>query len=176
MSERERQTAVHEAGHAVAMIRLQLDTAMTSVVPDEERQSLGHVLGAGPDNVWTAEEAPAHVLACLAGYGALVAAGYPEEMACNGADDDFEQARELIEFWRLDGDLDAWREKASSMMREPQNVAAVALVAEYLQRHRRLSIEHLDILVELADGRITEQEWQRFLSRFPIDRMLGPLP
>jgi hypothetical protein len=91
-------TAIHEAGHAVAKMRLELSCGDVSIIPDAGR--LGWVAGGGDADldVPTAEK---KVLASLAGYGALATIDEPDPDA--SCDDDFEKAKEILDFWRLPG-------------------------------------------------------------------------
>ena len=73
-------TAIHEAGHAVAHIRLGIEYGHAHIVPDG-KGLLGAACGAGVQNVWNKGEAENMVLAFCAGYAALVAAGYPGDEA-----------------------------------------------------------------------------------------------
>jgi ATP-dependent Zn protease len=44
-------TAYHEAGHAVAAYELRLPFRYVTIIPDEEKMTLGHIIyrGFGPD-------------------------------------------------------------------------------------------------------------------------------
>jgi len=64
----------------------------------------------------------------------------------------------------LPDDLEAWLAQAVELMRRPENVAAVALLAEHLLRHKTLDGDYLGVLVELADGNCTEAEFARHLQ------------
>jgi hypothetical protein len=154
-------TAIHEAGHAVAHVRLQILQGSVSIEP--MGQALGHVLAEGADSVWTREAAAGMVLAYCAGYAAVHAAGIPDS-AESGADSDFAHAEGLIEIWGLDGGLSEWQSKAVQMMSEPRNVKAVAVVADWLARHRRLDADLVDVLVDYADGEVAAGELERYVA------------
>jgi hypothetical protein len=157
-------TAIHEAGHTVAHIRLGIGYGHTSILPDHEQGFWGRASGEGVRHVESEREAGDMVLAFCAGYGALRAAGYPDDVATDGAGGDFAKAHELMSFWLLPGGLDDWKARAVELMRKPENVAAVAFVVPYLQRHGRIEPEDFDVLVEVADGNITQGELQRYLA------------
>ncbi len=157
------QTAIHEAGHAVAHCRLSIEHDGAHIVPDDEAGLLGAAIGAGIRHVWSEPEAQSMVIAFCAGYGALIAAGYPDDVAIAGTDDDFGQAQQLLSFWSLSGHLDDWKARAVQLMRKPENVAAVALVARHLLDRERLDGEFVDVLVEVADGESTEADLHRYL-------------
>jgi hypothetical protein len=151
-------TAIHEAGHAVAHVRLGIMQQELSIFPKEG--TLGHATAEGAQHVWSAKEAEPMVLAYLAGYAALIAAGHGEGVARAGADSDFAEAEELIKFWGLAGSLDDWRARAVELMAEQRNVRAVALIAEELTR--TLPAECAEALVDVADGGTTQEEYLRF--------------
>lgn len=165
MEDDEFDVAIHEAGHAVAHVRLELEHDGADIVRADGR--LGAARGEGIEHVFDRSGAERVTLALCAGYGAMVAAGYNDDQARAGTDggakSDFELARELIEKWLLPG-LDEWLVRAVDLMRAPENVAAVALVAKHLSQHERLDGDYVDVLVELADGNATEAEFARYLA------------
>lgn len=161
------EVAIHEAGHAVAHIRLEIAQEHASIEPDA--LTVGRV--SASDSVYSAADAREQVVALCAGYGALIAAGYPEEAACQGCavgpGSDFYVAAELIGWWQLPGGLEGAKARAVELMRQPANVAAVALVAQHLVAHGRLGVANLECLVALADGEITQAEFERFRAVAP---------
>lgn len=159
-------TAHHEAGHAVAHIRLGIEQLSATIAPKAVPggRRLGAVIAEGVQQVWNKEQAAPMVIAFGAGYAALVAAGHGDHEARDGADDDFDQAQYLIDFWGLPDTLDASLAQAVELMRRPENVAAVALVAEHLLKHKMLDADYLAVLVDLADGNTTEAEFARYLQ------------
>ena len=158
------ETALHEAGHAVAHVRLDIQQTGVSIKPVPEQGRLGAVNAEGIENVWDSEGAQAQVLAYCAGYAALIAVGLEEARAVEGADDDFDSAVELIESWGLDGTIEIWKQRAVSMMQEPRNLLAVRTVAERLERDGSLDDQWIDMLVDLADGEISSKEFERFVA------------
>ena len=157
-----KQTAIHEAGHAVAHERLDIFQGDTSIIHDDT--SLGRVLAEGAESVYSSSEARPMVLAYCAGYAALVAAGYDHETAQIGADNDFESASCLIEDWALEGTLTDWQAKAVELMSEPRNITAVARIARELIAYERLGEDTVSILVDVADGNIPEAEYAKYLA------------
>jgi ATP-dependent Zn protease len=153
-------TAIHEAGHAVAHQRLNILQDKCTIVASDTRA--GAVTAEGTEHVWSMEEAHDQVVAYCAGYAALVAAGVDEGTARLGADDDFDQATHLIEFWGLEGDLDTWCRKAKEFMGQPENLAAVQRVADELLRVETLDFDDIAILVDITDGLATEDDYARF--------------
>lgn len=157
------QTAIHEAGHAVAHVRLEIDYADAAI--DRPRDGVeGEAVAAGAESVWDADAARAQVLANCSGYGALVGAGVAPEAASLGADDDFENATELIESWGLTGTLDEWKARAVALMSEPRNRKAVQVIASELLERKRLDYDLISIFVELSDGTATRADVDRFLD------------
>ena len=158
-------TARHEAGHVVAHLRLGIDQDQATIVSKTAPggQWIGAVAAEGAQHVWNKEQAGPMVLAFAAGYAALVAAGYSDDAARIGADDDFEQAAHLIDFWGLVGGFEAWLMQAVEFMRRPENVAAVAMIADHLLQHETLDGECLSVLVDVADGNCTEAEFAQYL-------------
>jgi hypothetical protein len=150
--------ALHEAGHSVARVRVgRLLPGITSIVPTDDR--LGISTG---EEAWGSEEkARDQTLILCAGYAALVAAGYNNDKAEEGCGSDFSNAEEIIEGWAL-GTLDKWKKKAVFFMSDPKNIQAVKVVAEKLIERSILDGDRLQVLIELADGDATEDEWLRF--------------
>ncbi len=154
-------TAIHEAGHAVAHARLGIDQARVTVVADDRKGTMGYVLAACEAS--SEEEARRQVLAYCAGYAAVVASGSDPEAATEGCDLDFETARALLEFWTPAGALEDSKADAVRMMSTAENRKAVAVVADYLERHQAADADVVDVLIELADGQCTAEEFDRFL-------------
>lgn len=157
-----RATAIHEAGHAVAHVRLRLDHAGADIIPRGDQ--LGGAAGEGINQVWDKAGAGPVAIAMCAGYAARIAAGHSDAEALEGTGQDFEEAQYLIDFWCLADDIEAWKRRAVELMCEPSNKAAVALVAEHLLEHKRLDGDFVDVLVEVADGDATEADLARYLQ------------
>jgi hypothetical protein len=156
------EVARHEAGHAVANLRLGIDQERVTIVPNGGVG--GSCVSAGSEAVWDERTARDMVLAYCAGYAALIAAGYSDADARVGCDDDFDHADELISTWQLPGDTQAWLVSAVELMRRPENVAAVTLVAEHLLRYKTLDVGYFEVLVDLADGNATEAQFAQYLQ------------
>jgi hypothetical protein len=62
------------------------------------------------------------------------------------------------------GDLETAKAKAIDLMREPENVRAVKRIADEHLLRRRLHGDHVGLLLDLAFGEITEQEYLQLLS------------
>jgi len=160
-------TAYHEAGHAVACYRLfKDDRRYGGRLTIEPRGDLlgGHfaeeLVFYGTEEV-TAEERQAFeneaIYAC-AGYAAMLAAGYAEEEALAGCEADFEKAERVCNVR-----LYVSKEQAMALMMQPQNIAAVARVAGELLSRSTLEWDEVEILIDVADGEATEQDYQRYL-------------
>ena len=157
-----KRTAYHEAGHSVAHLRLGVLQAMTTIKAGAG--TLGHVTAEGKEHVWSEEDAEKQVLCYCAGYAALMAAGYSQDAAMLGTEDDFENASDLIAAWSLSGTLDEWRARSVELMNRPENIRAVEAVARALMDHESLDDGYIDLLVDLVDGNISKQEWLQAIS------------
>ena len=161
-------TAYHEAGHAVAFYRLFGDAARyghtLTIEPHED------LLGShrAEDLVFhgvgelTAEQRLAfenEAIYSCAGYAAVLAAGYSDEAALAACESDFDKAERAC-----DVTLDVSKEKAVQLMTLPENTAAVARVAAKLLSQSTLEWDEVEILIDVADGEATEQDYQRFLA------------
>jgi ATP-dependent Zn protease len=153
--------AIHEAGHAVAHCRLDLDVGFCTINPTEEK--LGSLSGEGAGHVSDSDGAKNMVLAYCAGYAAMIADGKPEDEACRGCGDDFENAEQIISFWTLPGNLDVWKKRAVELMSKPENVRAVEVIAAKLLEFETIDGDHLMVLVEVADGVSTKEDYERYL-------------
>ncbi len=159
-----KQTAYHEAGHAIAHLRHDILQLQVTIRPHDG--NLGGCTGEGKDNVWNAAQAPDQVICYCAGYAALIAIGHDKDIALLGCSDDMDNAAELITIWSLPGTLDEWQAKAVELMSRPENIRAVDFVARALLKYKTLEPDYFDFLVEWADGHISDAEWERFISRF----------
>ena len=102
-------TAIYEAGHAVANVRI--DVLKDQITIDPGEGLLGGSIAEGKNHVWNAKDAAKQVYSYCAGYAALMALGYSAEVPCLGAGDDY-----------------------------------------------------VEMLVEWADGNMTDEEWRQFVS------------
>ena len=152
----------------MAHCRLNIQQAYVSIDPEDIYDDEGNLIGTthgkaiaeGVEHVYDQVQAGDQTLAYYAGYAALLAAGYSEEDASLGADDDFALAGYLIDFWQI-GDETEWKQKAKILMLDEANIVAVARVAEELLFERRLVMDQIGALIDVADGDIPEQEYQR---------------
>jgi hypothetical protein len=175
-----KQTAYHEAGHAVAHIRLDIYQEKATI--KRNPGILDSVEAEGKNHVWKdenakkwalcycagIEDAEKRAICYCAGYAAFIVLGYSDEDAILDADDDMENAYELIQFWLLPGALDEWKQKSIALLSSPENIRAVEAIAKALLKYETLEWEYMEQLIELTDGNITEVEWFQFLSfRYP---------
>lgn len=156
------ESALHEAGHAVAQLRFEILGDEVKISPSGD--TFGTVDSAGARPVRSNDEAAARVLSCCAGFAALVATGHDKVQAAIGCDSDFLEAANLIKYWALEGDLETWKRKAVRLMRFPRNIAAVEMVAAHLLRQRVLAGDYVEVLVDLADGSISQADFDDFLA------------
>jgi hypothetical protein len=148
-------TAVHGAGHTVAYRRLFPEKLMygVAIVFDDEQGWVGWSSNGYEYDHATAE-AEFDAYGC-AGYAAVLIAGYSEDEAAAGCGNDFS---------RVHGDLAVAKVKAIDLMRRPENVKAVNRIADELMRRQRLHPDHVEQLINLSDGEVTESEYQEMLS------------
>lgn len=154
-------TAIHEAGHAVAFVRLFPARVCgdVSIEPEEGRLG-GHIGEELTVCLNTADEQAeaqfeAEAVYCCAGYAAMLAAGYPEEQAIELCESDFVEAGHRLE---------VGKRKAVELMRRPENRLAVERVAEELLHRKRLDGDHILVLIDVADGETTVEEYHAYLS------------
>jgi hypothetical protein len=150
-------TAIHEAGHAVAHVRLGIFQDCVTITPLDP--DLAGAVTA-EDGVWNPADAENQVLALYAGYAATVVAGIPELIAMRGCDDDFGKAEALIAKWGI-GSTEDLRHRAVLLMSQPENIKAVQLVARELLARQSLSSDLIFCLVDMADGEATAQDYQQ---------------
>ena len=172
MSESDRRhVAYHEAGHAVANCRFEILQTKATIVP--RGGFSGAVVSEGKDHLWSADQAQSQVLSFCAGYAALIATGLERGIALQGCDDDIDAAAGLIADWALSGTLIDWQARAVELMSRPENIRAVDFVAKELLKHETLYGDYVGMLIQWADGNITDDEWCRFVAcQYPRMAML----
>ncbi len=160
-------TAIHEAGHAVAFYRLFGDAVRyghtLTIEPHEDvlgdhraEELVFHGVGELTVEQRLAFENEA-IYSC-AGYAAVLATGYSDEAALAGCGSDFDKAERACDI-----PLDVSKEKAVELMTLPENTAAVARVAGELLSQSTLEWDEVEILIDVANGESTEQDYQRYL-------------
>lgn len=159
-----RLTAIHEAGHAVAFVRLRPALPRSSyvggsvtVVPDDNALGRFRHPDLSVDRCWPEDEDEAAYYHALyeddyvderihcSGYAALVVAGYPEVVAVQGCEADFGRV----------GTLDRAKQRAVALLERPENRRAVELVAAELLRWGTLDHQRVEELVRQADDENT---------------------
>jgi hypothetical protein len=153
-NEKLRQTSRHEAGHAVAHIRLEIAQECATILPGVG--TLGGVTAEA--DPWTEDEAQAQVIAYCSGYAACIAAGYSKHRASAGFRSDLGLAQRLIESWGLNALAD-WRSKAVELMRSSENIRAVDLIGQRLLQYGTVDADCMEFLVDIADGESTQAEF-----------------
>ena len=161
---RKHYTAIHEAGHAVAHLRRNIDLGYATIKPDEE--SRGRISAESQEVFFllTPEEASDHVIVACAGCAALVAAGVSDAEVLAGADQDMAEAHDLIGYWALPESLEQSKQQSVEFMRRPENVRAVSFVAKALEEHEALPGDVIEQVVDFADDGCTKDELDRFLN------------
>ena len=153
----EHTTAIHEAGHFVAFCRLFGEGRYGGVLTIEPTEDK-----VGSHAAESAEQREAfenEALYACAGYAAVLAAGYAEDAAKLGCDSDFETAARYS-----NQPIETVMRGAAEMMRRPENVKAVGRIADELLLRKKLDPQVVDVLIDVADGKTTEEDYQRFLA------------
>jgi len=158
-----RKTAIHEAGHAVALRRLwpggryagELSIVSDGVLAGFHQQE--ELMIPVADNSPEADEALHNeAIVCCAGYAACIAHGYSEDEAAAGCDSDFEKVDTK--------QLDAMKREAVELMRKPENLQAVERVADELLKRERIDGQTVDVLLEVAFGESSEADYRQYLQ------------
>ena len=160
MSTRLERTAYHEAGHAVASKKFGFTCYDLSIKPSESSVFPGFTaLGrAKPLDGWwdepkeVVENYVIHALAGLAAQERFDPSCLEE--AYQGAQSDFEQADEIIEY--LEGDIsdsirELWIDRARAFVSEDENWRAIRALAEQLLESKTLNDGEIDMIVRYAD-------------------------
>jgi len=157
-----RMTAIHEAGHTVAHLRLHehFYIGKITIVPDENRHTEGLGEFEEPD-FGSVDDWRDEVVILCAGFAAQIIFGDVEEQATAGASSDFEKAQEIVSAWDL-GPLTDHIETAKILLDEPRNRRAVERIANELTKVETLDSDDLQILSDIADGKATEASYARF--------------
>lgn len=158
-----RSTAIHEAGHGVARFRLFPNEHFEHISIEQDDESLGQTILASDTTVIsesaTKEEGEklfmADAIFACAGYAACVVAGFSEEQALSGCGADFERAGHRKE---------RACELSLEMLCRDENVRAVQLIADKLLEIKTIDYDHLGVLMELADGECSEEEYREYLE------------
>ena len=157
-----RRKATCKAGHAVAQVRLGLEHRRVSLLR-RAIGSRGTEGDVGSKPVSDATRASLTALVHCAGYAALIATGSSVDDALRSASEDLREANDLIERWHLRGDLAAWMTEALDLIRRPENVAAVKLVAQQLLERRMVDSDWVGCALALSDGDMTETQFQEYV-------------
>jgi len=158
-----RTTAIHEAGHGVARLRLFPHEHFDHISIEQDDDSLGQIVLTSDTTVIsksaTLEESEelfmADAIFACAGYAACVVAGISEDQAQMGCESDFERAGHR---------KDSACELALDLLGREENVRAVHLVADKLMELRVIDYDHISVLIELADGECSEEEYREYLE------------
>lgn len=174
MDEDKRRTAFHEAAHAVAQYRFGFTCAKVTIVPDEDRETLGSASRMDSWESW--EEVPEDVchgfiIMCLAGFATgLHLAPDQREAHLQQANSDFAKAARLLRLMEEMGESDPddaipdrWIEETSVFV--DREWRAITAVAEALLQLETLEYIELELLVDAVDG---EPEAREGLSRYVL--------
>jgi|GEM_PF-1888408 len=155
--------AFHEAGHAVADVRLGLTFAGVSIIPNPEKGTLGRSyclyedqyeftrsVEGGLEHRINSEKAEKVLISLLAGYCAEVRNGATKREARNGARDDFQKARQILRELGRNTDLSPWLTKASEFVSEYWS--EIQVIANELIETRELDETEVETILSAADG------------------------
>lgn len=168
-----RKTALHEAGHCVAFIRLFPNRYGVSVtiVPNEGLDLLGLFLAESvdfpigdsePEMTAFHAELELQALCCCAGYAAMIAAGFSQQEAEEGCEIDFYNAK------KFSRRPETSKKNAVDLMRQEKNIRAVGRIADELLIRKTIDYDVTEVLVDLIDGETTEEEYRLFVKfRYP---------
>lgn len=162
-----RQTAVHEAGHAIAFRRAGIEISHASIILRDD--TAGRVLFE--DSIHCLEDAWAHALASCAGYASCFVVGFDERDSAGGCQSDFEEAQEIIRQWNLEP-LEHWKAQAVGMLSSEENRRAIEVISRALMQHQTIGAGYVDVLIEWADGACTDEDLLCFESMAPDDYWL----
>lgn len=128
----EMETAIHEAGHAVATLRNGVQLGFVSIQPNDI-----HAGVATHEELYrNREEAEIDALIACAGYAALIAAGYDKAAASAGCDDDFEAASQMIAGWGLDS-IEGIKSQAVELLSRDENRQACPHAGQFADRAQK---------------------------------------
>jgi len=155
--------AFHEAGHAVADVRLGLTFAGVSIVPNQSKGTLGRSYcfcddqyeilrspSGGLEQCINPEKAERVVISLLAGFCAEIRYGAPKRKARNGARDDFEKAQQILRELRGNTDLRPWLTKASQFVSECWPL--IRVIASELIETKELDETEVETILSAAGG------------------------
>ena len=153
-TQNKRKTAIHEAGHFVATIRLGHVGGDVTIKRDFESGTNGHSQFEEISD-YNQSLAQEEVLISCAGYAALAAFGYTEVDCKSGAERDFEEAEELIENFALEP-LSIWLSRTVDLMSTSENKKAVGRIVDELLESEFIDRDIAQVLIEVADGDSSE--------------------
>jgi hypothetical protein len=147
MEERER-SAYHEAAHAVAAIRFNMDCYGVHIIPHGD--NMGAMDGEGSwHDLKSAQE---NIICLYAGFAASLKIDHRADRSglCYAASNDFDKADDIM---RAIGNEDrkAWMSQTSDFVEKDWE--AINLVALELLEREYLDRSELDILIDIADGK-----------------------
>ena len=151
-------TAYHEAGHAVAFHRLFPDGRYGGTLSIVRREGLLGTHSAEALWDYSEDEGEAEAIYACAGYAAVLAAGYPAEVAEDGCESDFECAAHYC-----DRPLEEIKAQALALLRKPENKRAIERLVSELLKRETLDSDWVDALIGLADGEWTEEDYRMYL-------------
>jgi ATP-dependent Zn protease len=157
------QRAYHEAGHAVARIRLGLPFRHITIIPDDEKENLGHVC-SGPLLVFfqpdcdSRELAEDHVIALLAGL--LAEKRWTGVFNIFGAQGDMRQIMTLISYFATGEESQAYYafllDRAKMFVQNEINLAGIRAIVEELLARERITDKEARRIFDESTRRLTD--------------------
>jgi len=156
--------AVHEAGHALAVMRLGLIPLEGDIsIFDEEEGPHGRAqleqveFGRGSTDKDISLHAEKEIIADLAGYAALMLLGEPEREACIGFSHDYRQAKGKIGYVNINHHT----KQTLELLSEGTNPIALQLLATELLKYKTIGYGYAEQVVSVTDG---ESTWEEVLE------------
>lgn len=159
------QLAIHKAGHAVAFARLfgdswrvreRLSIESSGVKsPQNVAEELTHV-GPGESLGEMFRDFESDAIYACAGFAAVLVAGYSAPDAEGGCGSDFEAATHVSDL-----PLEELKSRAVELLKQPENVAAVARLSRELLERKTLDPTEVDMIIDVSDGLATEDDLAR---------------
>ena len=125
---------------------------------------VGAMAAPGLDHVYDPDHAQKQIYAFSAGYAAMIAAGYDEKQAMEGAWSDFDAVEILIERWGFSRTVEEWKAEVMEMMRELRNVQAVSKLAIELMEVGTMEWDTAGLCIDAADGLLSEEEFRQSMA------------
>jgi hypothetical protein len=177
MDDERRMIAYHEAGHAIADLRLGLGLPHVSIIRDAQKRTLGTT--SSYDGWDDERSAHAWLITLYAGFAAESRAT-PKLADVRRARDDYGRADEILValYGRrgIKARREEWQGKAAAFVRKKANWRAIERFAAELVEHGEIDGQCADVLLDVADGATTEQQYRAYRARQRWSTAKPPAP